>query len=106
MSYCNQTPFPPREGWGLGTFAPVYARWPNPQPHVLSKKGQVTALGNMNIILEQCSALLVGLEITESNAMGIRNERRLSGTNFSSENNLPTFRLNASVVIRARCERC
>ena len=19
MSYCNQTPFPPREGWGLGT---------------------------------------------------------------------------------------
>ena len=43
-------------------FAPVYASWPNPQPHILNK-GQVTALGNMNIILEQCSALLVGLEI-------------------------------------------
>ena len=41
-------------------FVPVYARWPNlhwPQPHV-PKKEQVTALGNMNIILEQCSALL------------------------------------------------
>ena len=29
-------------------------------------------------------------------------ERRLSVTNLSSENNLPTFRLNAPVVIRAK----
>ena len=29
-------------------------------------------------------------------------KRRLSVTNFSSENNLPTFRLNAPVVIRAK----
>ena len=28
--------------------------------------------------------------------------RRLSVTNYSSENNLPTFRLNAPVVIRAK----
>ena len=26
MSYCNQTPFPPREGWGLGTR--LLTRWP------------------------------------------------------------------------------
>ena len=24
MSYCNQTPFPPREGWGLGTRLPPH----------------------------------------------------------------------------------
>ena len=29
-------------------------------------------------------------------------KRRLSDTNFSSENDLPTFRLNAPVVIRAK----
>ena len=29
-------------------------------------------------------------------------KRRLSVTNLSSENNLPTFRLNAPVVIRAK----
>ena len=32
----------------------------------------------------------------------INEERRLSVTNYSSENNLPTFRLNAPVVIRAK----
>ena len=31
-----------------------------------------------------------------------RMKRRLSVTNLSSENNLPTFRLNAPVVIRAK----
>ena len=30
------------------------------------------------------------------------NEERLSVTNLSSENNLPTFRLNVPVVIRAK----
>ena len=29
-------------------------------------------------------------------------KRRLSGTNFSSENNLPMFRLNAPVIIRTK----
>ena len=33
-------------------------------------------------------------------------KRRLSVTNLSSENNLPTFRLNAPVVIRAKVKRC
>ena len=33
-------------------------------------------------------------------------KRRLSVTNFSSENNLPTFRLNAPVVIRAKVKKC
>ena len=33
---------------------------------------------------------------------GINAERRLSVTNLSSENNLPTFRLNASVVIKVK----
>ena len=32
--------------------------------------------------------------------------KRLSVTNFSSENNLPTFRLNAPVVIRVKVKRC
>ena len=31
-------------------------------------------------------------------------KKRLSVTNLSSENNLPTFRLNAPVVIRAKVE--
>ena len=31
-------------------------------------------------------------------------KRRLSVTNFSSESNLPTFRLNAAVVIRAKVD--
>ena len=31
----------------------------------------------------------------------VQMKRRLSGTNLSSENNLPTFRLNAPVLIRA-----
>ena len=33
-------------------------------------------------------------------------KRRLSVTNFSLENNLPTFRLNAPVIIRAKVKRC
>ena len=33
-------------------------------------------------------------------------KRRLSVTNFSSENNLVAFRLNAPVVIRAKVRRC
>ena len=33
-------------------------------------------------------------------------KRRLSVTNFSSKNNLPTFQLNAPVVIRAKERRC
>ena len=33
-------------------------------------------------------------------------KRRLSGTNMSSENNLPTFLLNAPVVIRVKVKRC
>ena len=32
--------------------------------------------------------------------------RRLSVTNYSSENNLPMFRLNAPVVIRVKVKRC
>ena len=31
-------------------------------------------------------------------------KKRLSVTNLSSENNLPTFRLNAPVIIRAKVE--
>ena len=27
MSYCNQTPFPPREGWGLGTRLAYHTKW-------------------------------------------------------------------------------
>ena len=33
-------------------------------------------------------------------------KRRLSVTNLSSENNLPTFRLNDPVVIRAKVKKC
>ena len=33
-------------------------------------------------------------------------KRRLSDTNLNSENNLPTFRLNAPVVIKAKVKRC
>ena len=33
-------------------------------------------------------------------------KRRLSVTNFSSENNLLTFQLNATIVIRAKVKRC
>ena len=32
--------------------------------------------------------------------------RRLSVTNYSSQNNLPKFRLNAPVIIRAKVKRC
>ena len=32
--------------------------------------------------------------------------KRLSVANLSSENNLPTFRLNAPVVIRAKVKKC
>ena len=33
-------------------------------------------------------------------------KRKLSVTNFGSENNLPMFRLNAPVVIRVKVKRC
>ena len=33
-------------------------------------------------------------------------KKRLSVTNFSSENNLPMFRLNAAVIIRVKVKRC
>ena len=32
MSYCNQTPFPPREGWGLGTRLRSQAPRLSPRP--------------------------------------------------------------------------
>ena len=34
------------------------------------------------------------------------NEEKVIVTNFSSENNLPMFRLNAPVVIRVKVKRC
>ena len=33
MSYCNQTPFPPREGWGLGTRLPYAKRTHKAKEH-------------------------------------------------------------------------
>ena len=45
---------------------------------------------------------LLSLHSTIDGNSLLKIEERLSVTNYSSKNNLPTFRLNAAVVIRAK----
>ena len=53
-----------------------------------------------------CTRICVGFFFSGfSVGFCINEERRLSVTNYSSENNLPTFRLNAPVVIRAKVNK-
>ena len=51
---------------------------------------------------------LQGEDTRCSNGLSDKNiiNKRLSVTNLRSENNLPTFQLNAPVVIRAKVKRC